>query len=555
MVTMPHIYYVANDISIEVEYIEDNGVNPEDEVGNLVLKSGYSGDTLVLSEDEYSWDKVVDWLKYNAYLEGAISKDSGIYSVFINSRNVLKIDARGSIWSNIPKKYISGMDKVGFVDTRDIAKFADEEAYDGVEIFNVTDPGGAAYGFKGDVDGNIFISLNDRSDIKSAVENIGDFSANNNDIRFQIIGERGAANLDRANEDNVRMQDLSVAKEMEAAGRDSKEIWTATGWERGADGQWRYEIPDLGQLDLKPIDLANESVNGKIWVDNELTLGELFHDNDLFKAYPELKDIKLGFVYFDNVNLHGVFDSESKTIYLSKKVLGETVAHSEEDAKALKENDAKNKEVFKQGVKAFLEHLNKTKDIAARGREVFNIIFSESTSKTLAHEIQHAIQDIEGFAKGGNWLAFRDITAKDHANKLAKEANNIFDKQSEDWKNKVRAINRARIDQDFDLVETLESELEDDAAYKEYSDLKFEASLFMEDPDEIITTAFEQYHRLAGEVEARNAGSRLKLSKQERAETPLSETEDVSRKNQGVIWRMEDQKHLKHMKSLEVFHL
>ena len=371
--------------------------------------------------------------------------------------------------------------------------------------------------------------------IKSATSNNGDFSSQNDDIRFQIIGERGAANLDQADENNIRMQDLSVAKEMEAVGKDSNEIWTVTGWEKGKDGQWRYEIPDLDKLDLKPIDLANESVNGKIWIDNELTLGELFHDNDLFKAYPELRDVKLGFVYFDNINLQGRFDPESKTIYLSRKTLGDTVAHSEENAKALKENNAKNKEVFKQGVKAFIEHLNKTKDIAAKGREVFNVMLSESTSKTLAHEIQHAIQDIEGFAKGGSELQFRDETQKDIADKILREANAIFYGQSEEWRDKVRAINRAKLDQDFDLAETLESELEDDEAFYEYDNLMFEARDLMENPDRIVTTAFEQYHRLTGEVEARNVESRLNLSEQERAETPLSETEDVSRENQRVI--------------------
>ena len=416
------------------------------------------------------------------------------------------------------------------VTTNAFFEVATNHGYDSVILENITDAATEDGTFHTDV----FIA-SDPGQVKSAISNVGNFSNKTKDIRFQIIGERGAANLDQADENNIRMRDLSVAKEMEAAGKDSSEIWTATGWEKGKDGQWRYEIPDLDKLDLKPIDLANESVNGKIWIDNELTLGELFHDNDLFKAYPELRDVKLGFVYFDNINLQGRFDPESKTIYLSRKTLGDTVAHSEENAKALKENNAKNKEVFKQGVKAFIEHLNKTKDIAAKGREVFNVMLSESTSKTLAHEIQHAIQDIEGFAKGGSPLYLRDETQKDVADKVLREANAIFYGQSEEWRDKVRAINRAKLDQDFDLAETLESELEDDEAFYEYDNLMFEARDLMENPDRIVTTAFEQYHRLTGEVEARNVESRINLSEQERAETPLSETEDVSRKNQRVI--------------------
>src|SRR5262249_18762992 len=37
---------------------------------------------------------------------------------------------------------------------------------------------------------------------------------------------------------------LPVAEGMERAGRSVDEIWRATGLERGADGQWRFEISD-----------------------------------------------------------------------------------------------------------------------------------------------------------------------------------------------------------------------------------------------------------------------------------------------------------------------
>ena len=65
-----------------------------------------------------------------------------------------------------------------------------------------------------------------------------------NQIRFKIIGETGAANLDRAEEATTRMDNLRVAREMETSGKDPKTIRLATGWERGADGKWRYEVPD-----------------------------------------------------------------------------------------------------------------------------------------------------------------------------------------------------------------------------------------------------------------------------------------------------------------------
>lgn len=53
-------------------------------------------------------------------------------------------------------------------------------------------------------------------------------------VKFQMIGEKGAQNLDQAEEATFRMDNLLVAKEMEQAGKTPLEIRLATGWERGA---------------------------------------------------------------------------------------------------------------------------------------------------------------------------------------------------------------------------------------------------------------------------------------------------------------------------------
>lgn len=63
-------------------------------------------------------------------------------------------------------------------------------------------------------------------------------------IRFSLAGERGAAAADKAEERTIRMDNLSVAKDMEKNKKKAKAIKAATGWERGADGKWRYEMPD-----------------------------------------------------------------------------------------------------------------------------------------------------------------------------------------------------------------------------------------------------------------------------------------------------------------------
>ena len=56
-------------------------------------------------------------------------------------------------------------------------------------------------------------------------------------VLFQIIGEMGAANLDASEEikeGKTRLENLAIAKQMTAEGKDAKTIRLATGWEKGA---------------------------------------------------------------------------------------------------------------------------------------------------------------------------------------------------------------------------------------------------------------------------------------------------------------------------------
>lgn len=51
---------------------------------------------------------------------------------------------------------------------------------------------------------------------------------------YNIIGEKGAKNLDQVEEVNFRLDNLEVARSMEQSGKSPEEIKIATGWERGA---------------------------------------------------------------------------------------------------------------------------------------------------------------------------------------------------------------------------------------------------------------------------------------------------------------------------------
>ena len=71
---------------------------------------------------------------------------------------------------------------------------------------------------------------------------------------------------------------LDQAKAMLEKGADEVEIWQKTGWFKDKDGAWKFEIGD-GNAKLNP----GFQSGGR--------LGELLEHEELFKAYPELKDV------------------------------------------------------------------------------------------------------------------------------------------------------------------------------------------------------------------------------------------------------------------------
>ena len=290
------------------------------------------------------------------------------------------------------------------------------------------------------------------------------------DTYYQFLGEQGAANLDRAEEASTRLDNLAVAREMEDAGRDAKTVKLATGWERGADGKWRYEIPD-----------------GKIRADAGLgtsTLGELYDAPELYAAYPELLAVDVTFQPMEGIK--GSYTGNS--IVLSD---------------------------------AYLTH-EETKDILS----------------TLVHEIQHIIQRREGFARGGSPAQFAvnedgltDIGPMLMQNRLAR-ARSLMDSADAGLREKMRAMNRAMLEKDFERLAALEDSLtdEENEVWDSYWWMTSEARTIRDEGR--LVTPQDAYEAIQGEAEARNVQKRIDMSKEERLASLAAETEDVAREDQ-----------------------
>lgn len=285
----------------------------------------------------------------------------------------------------------------------------------------------------------------------------------NSNTRYQFIGKQGAENLDKVEEASIRIDNLQVAREMENANKDAKSIKLATGWERGADGKWRYEIVDAKIKDIISINGTEHKRNESdmLWNDGELS--DVINAKELFDAYPQLRNIKIN----------------------TDSLIGE---------------EGISNGSYSSGIKKI--------DIHASDLKYLDSI--------LNHEIQHAIQDIEGFARGGS-ISSSEIGLSRMNDFLKKypefsEYNKAVLAMSED-ESDMSALNKA-----IELSSNLDEEL-----MSEYNKLL------------INTIGISEYKRLAGEVEARNVQSRMSMTFQERLNSLAEETEDVARKDQIFI--------------------
>jgi len=74
-------------------------------------------------------------------------------------------------------------------------------------------------------------------------------------------------------------QKLALAQKMDESGELPAKIWNETGWFKGHDNQWRFEIPDENAKFIGEIDTSGKM---KQYLDHP----------ELYAAYPDLADIK-----------------------------------------------------------------------------------------------------------------------------------------------------------------------------------------------------------------------------------------------------------------------
>jgi hypothetical protein len=248
--------------------------------------------------------------------------------------------------------------------------------------------------------------------------------------------------------------------------------WNLTGWNQGPGGDWRFEIPDeeanlygkWGYTSYDPYKSPPTSYQVQIPHDAAPKLGEVLDHKALYDAYPQLKDITVHSTSLGDMlaNVNGWYNHESGAIGLTPGP-------------------------------------------------------PEAVRSTLLHEIQHAVQHIEGFPRGGSTQEFLPEN---------------FDAEYQDTQNRMQPYTEVLRNAGLDPA-TVHSALEaydTGIAHGGHQDTMNDARQVLGDDDlhmfkehfgkfkqlyGLKTGAFDKYTQLAGEIESRMVEERLRYSPSE----------------------------------------
>lgn len=110
---------------------------------------------------------------------------------------------------------------------------------------------------------------------------------NQGDYRGTALGLLGALTFGGPLAKTADAVKLGRAKDLLEAGATPHQIWNETGWFQGADGKWRFEIPDNNAKLIKnPSDMSQ--------VPSTDRLADVYSHPALFAAYPELAETRFG---------------------------------------------------------------------------------------------------------------------------------------------------------------------------------------------------------------------------------------------------------------------
>ena len=292
---------------------------------------------------------------------------------------------------------------------------------------------------------------------------------------------------------------LGMAKKMANEGVDEIDIRSRTGWELGADGQWRTELPNTKtKLNIPEIPEGRKYYKG--------TIADIVDDPELLSQYetggrkPTVRDMDGEIEEYGSRGTYGPLGDIE--FIVDRNMPADTGFHKE-------------------------GHVNSNGEWSP---EIIVISGKSSPAEqraTVLHELQHAIQDREGFAAGGAARNFKEEEKIRDAFYKGVGLTPAGSKRLQELEAKSNEVGQGSMS----VLELYE--LERLKVEKQISD-RFNVETVGEAG---ARSPYGMYRGLMGEVEARNVETRDRMSPDFLKQTPLEFSEDVFEPRSQQIFR------------------
>lgn len=349
---------------------------------------------------------------------------------------------------------------------------------------------------------------------------------------------------------------LDRAKQLQAAGEDSETIRRETGWFVGYDNQWRYEIDDSAATLVEKPAFENHSTEDGGY--RTAKLGDIMHHEELYAAYPFLKDVTV-ILQETETGVDGSAFAEDRQIVLDQRLFTRT---SKEYQKYLENRQPEIKRIeqtpeYREYNRFYTdESLQETlsaeewlaqeesarnkffaSELGKRYHELMwgkpnvattELGWSDKAKSVLMHEVQHLIQAHEGFAGGSSdtyWYnrllkQYRSEaeTAREKFLKLRIEAAPELQQAMYDMEDTLNRldVSTSSIARAYDnAARYAKSDSQRDILW-DYTQAYSKLSDFYKNGRRY---AGDMYTNTAGEIEARDVSSRLEMTAEQRRET------------------------------------
>ena len=214
---------------------------------------------------------------------------------------------------------------------------------------------------------------------------------------------------------------LAKAQQMIAQGVDPAQVWKETGWGKGVDGKWRFEIDDskatLRDYQFTPKEAYEQARTNAFISDNELmknrakSMSEyaLMTKNQLRDEYKKTGNEIVDAAINGDIEKAKLLSEKRSGLdallsQMGSREYGKTssfIAHGDL-GRAYPDVYKIHTRVSPDDVGNANAHYYRGNDLQSEQIVLGRKPILNSDKSTMLHELQHAIQEREGFAKGGN---------------------------------------------------------------------------------------------------------------------------------------------------------